>query len=75
MVPVFHRRAWHKRLEVGQLVYYGPMPTYYGIGEILEITDNYVVVDFRGTGLLKVHEEVFEPQYLIPIPPGRLSLL
>jgi hypothetical protein len=51
------------------------MPSYYGIGEIVRIIDRYVVVDFRGTGVFGVHEDVFEPQYLIPIPPGRMSLL
>jgi len=75
VVPVFHRRAWHKQLEKGQLVYYGPMPQYYGIGEIIDFVEPYVVVDFRGTGQLGVHEEVCEPQYLIPIPSGRIPLL
>ena len=59
----------------GQLVYYGPSPTYYGIGEITHIVGSFIAVDFRGTGFFGVHEDIFEPQYLIPIPPSTLSLL
>jgi len=34
-VPAFTREALRKgRLEKGQLVYYGPKPSYYGIGEV-----------------------------------------
>ena len=48
-VPPFHRRARRKDpFWEGQLVYYGPMPTYYGIGEVKRVVDNYVAVDFRG---------------------------
>ena len=76
VVPAFHRRARRKSaLEKGQLVYYGPMPKYYGIGEVKRILGAYVSVDFRGTGHFGVHEDVFEPQYLIPIPQGTLSRL
>ncbi|WP_228350245.1 hypothetical protein [Rhodocaloribacter litoris] len=75
-VPAFHRRAWRqKQLSEGELVYYGPMPVYYGIGEVKRVVENYVAVDFRGTGQFGVHEDVFEPQYLIPIPPATLNLL
>ncbi len=51
------------------------MPSYYGIGEVKHIVDGFVSVDFRGTGYFGVHEDVFEPQYLIPIPGTTLSLL
>ncbi|RMH63278.1 MAG: hypothetical protein D6685_07910 [Bacteroidetes bacterium] len=75
-VPAYHRRARRKAgLEKGQLVYYGPMPQYYGIGEVKRILGKYVAVDFRGTGRFGVHEDVFEPQYLIPIPQATLPLL
>jgi hypothetical protein len=73
-VNPYHRRT-RKALNEGQLVYYGPMPPYYGIGEILSISDRFIVVDFRGTGQFGVHEDVLEPQYLIPIPQSRLNLL
>jgi hypothetical protein len=75
-VPAFHRRARDNRLmHLGQLVYYGPMPSYYGIGEITQLVGTYIAVDFRGTGYFGVHEDLFEPQYLIPIPSSTLSLL
>ncbi len=51
------------------------MPSYYGIGEVKHVADGFVAVDFRGTGYFGVHEDVFEPQYLIPIPASTLSLL
>ena len=76
VVPAFHRRARLKsELDQGQLVYYGPMPSYYGIGEVKRIVGPYVAVDFRGTGQFGVHEDVMEQQYLIPIPQATLSLL
>ena len=71
----FYRRARSKRLHEGDLVYYGPMPPYYGIGEVKRMAGKHVVVDFRGTGQFGVHVEVFEPQYLLPIPPDRQALL
>lgn len=75
-VQAYNRRARRKRsLERGQLVYYGPMPSYYGIGEVKRVFERYVAVDFRGTGTMGVHEEVFEPQYIIPIPSSKLQLL
>ena len=75
-IPAFHRRARRRKsLDQGQLVYYGPMPSYYGIGEVKHVADGFVAVDFRGTGYFGVHEDVFEPQYLIPIPASTLSLL
>jgi len=76
VVQAYHRRARRKdALQKGELVYYGPMPTYYGIGEVKRVVGPYVAVDFRGTGLFSVHEDIFEPQYLIPIPQNTLSLL
>ena len=76
VVQAFHRRARHKGpLCEGQLVYYGPMPSYYGIGEVKRVVGPYVAVDFRGTGYFSVHEDVFEHQYLIPIPISALPLL
>ena len=75
-VPAYHRRARRKdELERGQLVYYGPMPTYYGIGEVKRVLGRFVAVDFRGTGRFGIHEDVLEPQYLIPIPQATLSML
>lgn len=75
VVPPFFRRARTSRPSQGELVYYGPMPQYYGIGEVLYVADRYVVVDFRGTGAFGVHEEAMEPQYLLPIPDDRRPLL
>lgn len=75
-VPAFHRRARRKReLEQGELVYYGPMPAYYGIGEVTRIVGPYVAVDFRGTGQFGIHEDVFEHHYLIPVPQTTMQLL
>ena len=75
-VPAYHRRArTDNRLSKGQLVYYGPMPSYYGIGEVKRLLGPYVAVDFRGTGQFGVHEDIFEPQYLIPIPQSTMALL
>jgi hypothetical protein len=75
VVPPFFRKARLKTLSQGELVYYGPMPSYYGIGEVIFVADRHVVVDFRGTGAFGVHEEAMEPQYLLPIPEDRRSLL
>ncbi|MDG1755475.1 MAG: hypothetical protein P8H65_10910 [Rhodothermales bacterium] len=75
-VPAFHRRARDTReFDEGQLVYYGPHPAYYGIGEVKTTLEGYVAVDFRGTGEFGVHEDIFQPQYLIPIPSSTMSLL
>lgn len=75
-VPPFHRRARRKEpIEQGQLVYYGPMPSYYGIGEVKRVVGPYVAVDFRGTGQFGVHEDILEHQYLIPIPQAAMGLL
>ncbi len=75
-VAAHQRRARiGKRLSLGQLVYYGPGPAFYGIGEIKRIVGRYVAVDFRGTGSFRVHEDVIERDYLIPIPNATMSLL
>lgn len=71
----YHVRARENAFEIGTLVYYGPMPQYYGIGEVIRITDKYVVVDFRATGQYAIHQEVLSPEYLIPISTDKLALL
>lgn len=76
MIPAFHRRARVKKdFAKGELVYYGPHPVYYGIGEVKRVVGTYVAVDFMGTGEFGIHEDVFERQYLIPVPQSKLSLL
>jgi hypothetical protein len=75
-VPAFHRKARsHKEFTEGQLVYYGPSPVYYGIGEVKSLLEGFVAVDFRGTGQFGVHEDMFKPEYLIPIPRSTLGIL
>lgn len=75
-VPAFHRDALREgRLSEGQLVYYGPQPSYYGIGEVKRVNGSDIAVDFRGTGLFEVHEEIMEQQYLIRIPPEKMEEL
>ncbi|MDX1592465.1 MAG: hypothetical protein R3283_10900 [Balneolaceae bacterium] len=75
LLPViypFHRRSVNS-IQLGDLVYYGPSPEYYGIGEVVKAEDNYCVVDFRGTGLLGIQKDVFSNKYLIPIHKLNLS--
>ncbi|MDA1029175.1 MAG: hypothetical protein O3B41_09010 [Bacteroidetes bacterium] len=75
-VPAFHRRARLTReFDEGELVYYGPHPAFYGIGEVKNMADGFVAVDFRGTGQFGVHEDMFRPEYLILIPASTRSLL
>jgi len=75
-IQAFHRKARRERdFHDGQLVYYGPMPVYYGIGEVRATVDGFVSVDFRGTGQFGVHEDMFRPEYLIPIPQSTLNML
>lgn len=75
LLPViypYHRRAINT-LQMGDLVYYGPSPEYYGIGEVVSTEEKYCVVDFRGTGLLGIQKDVFANKYLIPIHKLNLS--
>jgi hypothetical protein len=75
-VPPYHRRAWnHTELKEGDLVYYGPMPQYYGIGVVVRLQGRLASVDFRGTGTCGVHEDTLERQYLIRLNPAELSVL
>ena len=75
VVPPFYRRARASRPAAGELVYYGPAPTFYGVGEVVEAVGRLVRVDFRGTGQLGVHEETLQTQYVLPIPEDRVGLL
>lgn len=70
----YHKRA-ENHLQIGELVYYGPSPDFYGIGEIIGFTENLCIVDFRGTGILNIHKDVIEKKYLIPIHKLNLSHL
>lgn len=74
VIMPFHRRAAN-HLQVGDLVYYGPGPEFYGIGEIIKIVDHFCLVDFRGTGIYGIHKDVFYQRYLIPIHKLNLSHL
>jgi len=62
----YHLRS-SNRLHIGELVYYGPCPAFYGIGEIISFTEDLCVVNFRGTGELGIFKDVIEKKYLIPI--------
>lgn len=75
VVPPFYRRARASAVRPGELVYYGPAPTFYGVGEVVGKTEKHVLVDFRGTGQLGVHQETLEPQYVLPIPEDRVGLI
>jgi len=69
LLPVilpYHRRAVNI-VQMGDLVYYGPSPEYYGIGEVVDTEENYCIVDFRGTGLLGIQKDAFANKYIIPI--------
>ncbi|MEO1023163.1 MAG: hypothetical protein AAFW89_11530 [Bacteroidota bacterium] len=75
LLPVilpYHRRAKND-LNIGDLVYYGPSPEFYGIGEVVGIEEHVCMVDFRGTGLLGVHKDELLSMYLIPIHKMNLS--
>ena len=75
-VQAYHRRARVKPdLVRGELVYYGPLPAYYGIGEVKWVVGPYAAVDFRGTGYFSVHEDIIDQRYLIPIPVSTMPLL
>ena len=76
VVQAFHWRSRSKpALRKGELVYYGPLPTSYGIGEVQYVVEGLVAVDFRGTGLSGVHEDVIHERYLIPISESALMEL
>ena len=75
VVPPFFRRARNSEVHPGELVYYGPAPAYYGIGEVVGETEEHVLVDFRGTGMFGVHEEALQRRYVLPIPEDRAALL
>ncbi len=62
----YHRRAVNN-IQMGDLVYYGPCPEYYGIGEVVRCVDGLCIVDFRGTGLLNIQKDALTMKYLIPI--------
>lgn len=66
VIRPFHRRA-QNNLQAGDLVYYGPCPEYYGIGEVVRRMEEYCVVDFRATGTLEIEKDAFNIRYLIPI--------
>jgi len=68
----YHRRAAND-LGLGDLVYYGPCPEFYGVGEIVSMIESYCTVDFRGTGVLGIHKDAFDSKYLIPIHKLNLS--
>lgn len=70
----FHRRA-NNPISVGDLVYYGPCPEFYGVGEVLNVVEHLCIVDFRGTGTLSIHKDALELKYLIPIHKLNLSHL
>ncbi|MEO9887848.1 MAG: hypothetical protein ABJR05_05515 [Balneola sp.] len=75
LLPVilpYHLRAKND-LKIGDLVYYGPSPEYYGIGEVVQFEEKVCVVDFRGTGLMGIHKDELRSSYLIPIHKLNLS--
>ncbi len=73
VVQVFHWKSRSKpALEKGQLVYYGPLPASYGIGEVQNVTKGLVSVDFRGTGSARIHEDVIHERYLVPLKEAAL---
>lgn len=66
VIHPYHRRA-NNNIQLGDLVYYGPCPEYYGIGEVVRRLDGFCIVDFRGTGLLNIQKDALAVKYLIPI--------
>lgn len=74
VIMPFHRRALNE-LQPGDLVYYGPCPEFYGIGEIINKVEQFCIVDFRGTGEYGIHKDAMESKYLIPIHKLNLSHL
>jgi hypothetical protein len=74
VIAPYHHRA-NNHISVGDLVYYGPCPEFYGIGEVLNIIESFCIVDFRGTGSLEIYKDALENKYLIPIHKMNLSHL
>lgn len=74
IIMPYHFRAVNE-LQAGDLVYYGPCPEFYGIGEIMQVVENLCVVDFHGTGETGLHKDALEKKYLIPIHKLNLSHL
>lgn len=62
----YNRRA-DNNIQLGDLVYYGPSPEFYGIGEVVRLFEGYCIVDFRGTGVLNIQKDAMAMKYLIPI--------
>ena len=76
VVQAFHWRSRAKSgLRKGELVYYGPLPVSYGIGEVKSVVGSFVAVNFRGTGQARVHHDVIHERYLIPITKSELMRL
>jgi hypothetical protein len=42
---------------------------------VKRINGSNIAVDFRGTGLFNVHEEIMDQRYLIRIPQEKMSKL
>lgn len=68
VVQVFHWKSRSKpALKKGELVYYGPFPSTYGIGTVQNVNKGLVAVDFGGSGSSRVHEDVIHERYLVPL--------
>ena len=79
LLPRVLMYQWRSRtkpvLRPGELVFYGPLPEQYGIGEVRHVIGPFACVDFRGTGFSCLHEDVIDSRYLIPISEPERSLL
>jgi len=74
VVQVFHWKSRSKpALKKGELVYYGPFPAAYGIGEVQTVNKGLVVVNFGGKGSSRVHEDVIHERYLVPFEDTTLK--
>lgn len=74
VIMPFHRRA-ENQISEGELVYYGPSPEFYGVGEVIQVVENLCLVDFRGTGECGIQKDVLNRRYLIPIHKLKLDHL